>query len=348
MLMKRNLLIASVVAVVLVAALVAVAAVAVPRVNAAPLGDLLAATTPVPGTTPVPANPGTTTTNSAYLGIAVSTINAQIATQFKLNVTEGVVIASVTAGTPAATAGLQAGDVINKVNGVVVKTSEDVVTEVRRATAGDVVTLDITRAGTAMTVKVTSIQAPASQMQRGLGRGNNVQPKTTPVPGTGNTAPTYKSLPSELQGLLNLPFDSQFGSTQTFKDANGNVVTVYWIPGTVTAISATSITITPNNPQTTGGTYSIDSTTIIRAGKTATGTSPINVGDKVTVVVVGTSSHASIISAGGMVGRGMMDGGMHGFGMPFGRGDGFRGMMPFGRGGQNQQPQPTPTPGSGA
>jgi len=311
-------------ALVMVVALAGVVLVAAPKVSAAPLGDRFAATTPVPAD------------DSAYLGVSVVTINARIASQFKLDLTEGVVIASVVADSPAATAGLKAGDVVDSVNSVAVKTAQDVVTEVRKAKAGAVVTLVITREGKQMAIKVTSTTAPAQQNNL-RGRGGKGETWPTPKPGARPQAKPTPVVPPDLKPIWDLPqdqrFSSNYGSTQTYKDKDGNVVTVYTIPGTVTAISATSITITPNNTQSRGGPFTIDNTTIIRAGTRSSSATDIKVGDKVTVVVVGNSSHAAMISAGGVMGgRGGMG---RGFMQPFGGHD-FQFQMPFGRGGGMQ------------
>jgi membrane-associated protease RseP (regulator of RpoE activity) len=296
-------------ALMLVVAALALATVVAPRVSAAPAADRSAATTPVPAT------------DQAWLGVTVVTLNAQVAKQYNLDQTEGVAVIDVTADSPAAAAGVQKGDLVKAVNGVAVKTSQEVVAEVRKAKPGDTVTLTLTRAGKDVSVQVKAESMPTRSQGRLPGRTPSDNAKPTPQPGDGTKR--MPTLPTELQGLLNLSFDSIYGSTQTFKDANGNVVTVKWIPGVVTAISANSITIKPNNPQTSGGPYTIDDTTLMRAGRGAAASDAINVDDKVTVVVVGDSTHASIVTSAATLGGGKIapfGGGFH-FKTPFGRGD---------------------------
>jgi serine protease Do len=52
-----------------------------------------------------------------YLGVSLLTVNAALATEYKLGATRGVAIASIQDGSPAAKAGLAEGDVIMAING---------------------------------------------------------------------------------------------------------------------------------------------------------------------------------------------------------------------------------------
>jgi len=324
---KRGMLVFAVV--VLGLALMA-GAVAAASPAGATLQAALAPTTPTPGTTSPQAAPKATATPQAYMGVTVANIDQSLQTKFNLSQTSGVVVANVAANSPAATAGLKAGDVIIAVNGTAVNTAQDVVTAVRALQPGAQITLSISRAGATQTITATAGTAPArAQGQFGMsGRGF--------------------TLPPELNGLLQGVnpsdlFSHNLGSTRTLKDKDGNTVTIYTIPGVVKEISATSITITPNNPQSKGGPYSIDSTTRILTGKSASGTDAIAVNDQVTVVTTGTSNHASVISKGGAMGLG---GGM--LGGDFGNHFGGRGFMRGPNGNQKVAPNTTPTTPPGA
>lgn len=92
------------------------------------------------------------------LGVAVVPLSDQLATYF--GVKEGVLVSEVVTGTPAATAGVQAGDVITQVNGRNVESAADLMRDVREAAAGSTLDLRLTRNRKEMTVKVALPQRP--------------------------------------------------------------------------------------------------------------------------------------------------------------------------------------------
>ena len=97
------------------------------------------------------------------IGVSVLPLSDQLATYF--GVKEGVLVSEVTNGTPAASAGIQAGDVITAVNGRTVTSSADLVREVREADAESTIDVRLTRNHKEQTVKVTlpqRRQAPAA------------------------------------------------------------------------------------------------------------------------------------------------------------------------------------------
>jgi serine protease Do len=87
------------------------------------------------------------------LGISVVPLSDQLAAYF--GVKEGVLVSEVMSGTPAATAGIQAGDVITAVNGHAVMSSADVVREAREAGPGSTLDIGLTRNRKEMTLKAT-------------------------------------------------------------------------------------------------------------------------------------------------------------------------------------------------
>ncbi|HLI57498.1 MAG TPA: trypsin-like peptidase domain-containing protein, partial [Actinomycetota bacterium] len=74
----------------------------------------------------------------------------------------GAQIASVVPGSPAATAGLQAGDVITGVNNQQVANNEDAVADIGQYQAGTQIGITYTRGGTSRTTTVTLGSKPAS------------------------------------------------------------------------------------------------------------------------------------------------------------------------------------------
>lgn len=87
------------------------------------------------------------------LGVSVVPLSDQLAAYF--GVKEGVLVSEVMSGTPAATAGIQAGDVITGVNGRAVMSSADVVREAREAGPGSTLDIGLTRNRKEMSLKVT-------------------------------------------------------------------------------------------------------------------------------------------------------------------------------------------------
>jgi putative serine protease PepD len=85
------------------------------------------------------------TVQHAYLGITISTPTSGTGAQ----------VTAVKAGTPAAKAGLKAGDVITAVDGTSVASSDDLTAKVSAHQPGDKVTLTITRNGSSQKLDVT-------------------------------------------------------------------------------------------------------------------------------------------------------------------------------------------------
>ena len=77
------------------------------------------------------------------LGVALTNVSDQLATYF--GVKSGVLVTSVDADSPAARAGLKAGDVITAVNSRAVSDPSDVLDEVRRADDGGTLAVTVTR-----------------------------------------------------------------------------------------------------------------------------------------------------------------------------------------------------------
>jgi serine protease Do len=86
------------------------------------------------------------------LGISVAPLSDQLATYF--GVKEGVLVSEVLANTPAAAAGLKAGDVITAANGRSVQSSADLMREVRESEPGTSLELRVARDRKETTVNV--------------------------------------------------------------------------------------------------------------------------------------------------------------------------------------------------
>ena len=100
----------------------------------------------------------------ARLGVQVETLSDQLAEYFGVK-GGGVLVSAVTADSPAAHAGLKAGDVITAVNGKAVRDAGELVDELREAGDGREVRLDLVRDKKATTVTAT-LEPPAAPRQR--------------------------------------------------------------------------------------------------------------------------------------------------------------------------------------
>jgi serine protease Do len=96
------------------------------------------------------------------IGVATTPLTDQLADYFGVSREGGVLVTSVAENSPAAKAGLKAGDIITEVDGERIKTAGDVTRLVSRKGDGDV-TLTVTRERNRRTFKVTPEKSPAPQ-----------------------------------------------------------------------------------------------------------------------------------------------------------------------------------------
>jgi serine protease Do len=98
-----------------------------------------------------------------YIGATIQDLNDEMATSFGLTGRTGAVVANLVPGGPAATAGVQPGDVVVGVNGVPVKNGNELTREVAKAHAGDDIRLDVFRNGKERTSAVRSGLRPSEE-----------------------------------------------------------------------------------------------------------------------------------------------------------------------------------------
>jgi S1-C subfamily serine protease len=94
------------------------------------------------------------------LGISGVDVSPEIAEEFGLQASRGAVVDAVQEGTGAEEAGVRSGDIIVAVDGEPLATMSQLVAEVRSRAPGDVVELDIVRAGEELTIEVTLSERP--------------------------------------------------------------------------------------------------------------------------------------------------------------------------------------------
>jgi serine protease Do len=109
------------------------------------------------------------TIQAPYLGVEYEDVTPALATQNKLPITYGAWVSSggqgaaVMAKSPAAAAGIQAGDIIESVDGTKLGLTHDLVNVINEYAVGDVVTLVVNRAGKEITLQATLAQRPAGE-----------------------------------------------------------------------------------------------------------------------------------------------------------------------------------------
>ncbi len=104
-----------------------------------------------------------------YLGVRYEDVTPAIATTQKLPITYGALVngggqgAAVASGSPAAVAGIQAGDIIESVNGLKLDSTHDLGNVINEYSVGDTVTLVVNRAGKEITLQAALAQRPAGE-----------------------------------------------------------------------------------------------------------------------------------------------------------------------------------------
>jgi len=90
-----------------------------------------------------------------FLGVSAATVTPQIAQYYSLPVSSGALVQQVTSGSPAATAGIKVGDIIVRIDGQTISTSEDVFAAVRGSKVGQQVQVEVVRGTRHVTLQAT-------------------------------------------------------------------------------------------------------------------------------------------------------------------------------------------------
>jgi serine protease Do len=98
-----------------------------------------------------------------YAGVAAQAVDPAMAKALRLPETGGALLANVVAGSPAAKAGLEAGDVVEAVNGKKVASPRDLAIVVAGVTPGDEAKFQIVRDGQHRDIAVRVAEQPAEQ-----------------------------------------------------------------------------------------------------------------------------------------------------------------------------------------
>jgi len=229
--------------------------------------------------------PQTENPQVAWIGAVLMNVGPQVVERLQLDVDSGVVVARVFKDSPAEQAGLQVKDIVKAVGSQPVENAKSARQAIAQAAIGQPLAITVQRGGqeqpvtvtpTAVPGKVKVVQNVAKRLiQRGVARRNARRDQL--LPGWGD-------IPKEER------FSYTLSATFRYKDMNGNVVTVQTIPGVVVSASATSLTITPNDPALSGGPFAITESTAGGANMAS-----LQPGDEVRVVTADGQTALAVI-----------------------------------------------------
>jgi serine protease Do len=117
-----------------------------------------------------------------WLGVQIQPVTADIADSLGLKKAAGAMVDEPQSGSPAAKAGIEAGDVITAVNGTQVKDARDLARTIGTIAPDTSIKLDIVRKGEPRSIMVTLARMPNEQ--RASAENDNAQP-TSGVPHLG-------------------------------------------------------------------------------------------------------------------------------------------------------------------
>ena len=96
-----------------------------------------------------------------WMGVYQQTMNEQLASQLRIPDNKGVLIVDVVEGSPAAEAGLKPWDVIRRIEGRDIFSTDDVAEEIRKYNPGDEIMVTIMRQGEVMIIPIILGDMPA-------------------------------------------------------------------------------------------------------------------------------------------------------------------------------------------
>jgi serine protease Do len=158
-----------------------------------------------------------------YLGASLQPVDEDLAPSLGIPKDSGEIVRSLVPGAPGATAGLQQGDVIVKVNGQQVTPDQTVSYLIANSAVGTRIPLEIIRGGRHATVVVTVAQRPTEETLAKLGGGATPDTGTPAVPGAPQRALGLSLTPltPDLARGANLPAPAH-GVLITAVDPNAN------------------------------------------------------------------------------------------------------------------------------
>ncbi len=99
----------------------------------------------------------------AYLGVYIQDISPGLEKTFGVGAGEGVLVSDIIAGSPAETAGIESGDIITKVDGKPVRSTEELINEISFKSVGARVDLEIVRRQETFNLDVIVTEKPSEE-----------------------------------------------------------------------------------------------------------------------------------------------------------------------------------------
>jgi serine protease Do len=158
-----------------------------------------------------------------WMGVQIQPVTAEIADSLGMKTAEGALVSEPQANSPAAKAGILAGDVITAVNGNAVKDARDLAKQIAGMAPGSSVKLTVMRKGEEKSISVSLGELP-NQREAKAATPDSANPGATDVPRLGLTvAPAGQVAGSGSEGVVVTDVDPNgIASDQGFK--TGDVI----------------------------------------------------------------------------------------------------------------------------
>jgi serine protease Do len=158
-----------------------------------------------------------------WMGVQIQPVTAEIADSLGMKAAEGALVSEPQANSPAAKAGIMAGDVITAVNGHAVKDARDLAKQIAGMAPGSTVKLTVMRKGEEKSISVPLGELP-NQREAKAATPDSANPGATDVPRLGLTiAPAGQVAGSGSEGVVVTEVDPNgIASDQGFK--TGDVI----------------------------------------------------------------------------------------------------------------------------
>jgi serine protease Do len=134
-----------------------------------------------------------------WLGVQIQPVTSEVADALGLKQAAGALVTEPQAGSPAAKAGVKAGDVIEAIDGTSIKDSRELAQKIGTMSPGSSVRLNVIRDGSQQTINVTLAQMPNQQQAQA---GPEQQDSSQAAPHLGLSLAPAKSAGAAGQGVV--------------------------------------------------------------------------------------------------------------------------------------------------